>query len=66
MADIPEGSGSTKEKDSTTPGTPIDFDDPLYIHPSDNAVTSIITIKLSGNENYRLWRSAMTRGLKAR
>lgn len=57
--DTPEGSGVPKD-------SPVDFDDPLYIHPSDNTVTSIITIKLTGNENFRLWRSAMTRGLKAR
>ncbi|XP_023772322.1 uncharacterized protein LOC111920980 [Lactuca sativa] len=57
--ETPEGSGVPKE-------TPVDFDDPLYVHPSDNTVTSIITVKLTGNENYRLWRSAMSRGLKAR
>ena len=44
----------------------VDFDDPLYIHPSDNSITTIITIKLTGNENYRLWRSSMLRSLKAR
>ncbi|XP_023756901.1 uncharacterized protein LOC111905437 [Lactuca sativa] len=44
----------------------INFDDPLYIHPSDNAVTSIITTKLTGNENFRLWRSSISRALKAR
>ena len=58
--DTLEGSGTPKD------GTTADFDDPLYVHPSDYAVASIITIKLTGNENYRLWRSAMSRGLKAR
>ncbi|XP_023771360.1 uncharacterized protein LOC111920014 [Lactuca sativa] len=57
--EIPGGSSVPKE-------TPVDFDDPLYVHPSDNTVTSIITVKLTGNENYRLWRSSMSRGLKAR
>ena len=57
--DTPEGSGVPKE-------IPVDFDDPLYVHPSDNIVISIITVKLTGNENYRLWRSSMSRGLKAR
>lgn len=32
----------------------VDFDDPLYIHPSDNTVTTVINIKLSGTENYRI------------
>ena len=44
----------------------IDFDDPLYIHPSDNSITNIINIKLLGTENYRIWRSSMIRALKAR
>lgn len=44
----------------------INFDNPLYIHPSDNATTSIVTIKLTGNENFRLWRSSMCRALRPR
>ena len=55
--DPPSGSGKDDQ---------INFDDPLYIHPSDNAVTSIITTKLTGNENFRLWRSSISRALKAR
>lgn len=43
---------------------PIDFDDPLFIHQYDNSITSIITIKLTRNENYQLWRSVMMRGLR--
>ncbi|XP_052626898.1 uncharacterized protein LOC128133479 [Lactuca sativa] len=54
---IPSGSG----KDES-----INFDDPLYIHPSDNAITSIVTTKLTGNENFRLWKSSISRALKAR
>lgn len=46
--DIPGGNGKT---DVT-----IDFDDPLYSHPLDTFVTTIITIKLMGNENFRLLR----------
>lgn len=42
----------------------VDFDDPLYVHPFDNNITSIIIIKLTGNDNFCLWRSAMMRGLK--
>ena len=54
---IPSGSG----KDES-----INFDYPLYIHPSDNAITSIVTTKLTGNENFRLWKSSISRALKAR
>lgn len=46
----PEGSG----KDDSNP---INFDDTIYIHPSDNATTTIVTLRLTGNENFRLWRS---------
>ncbi|XP_023754962.1 uncharacterized protein LOC111903417 [Lactuca sativa] len=53
----PSGSG----KDES-----INFDDPLYIHPSDNAITSIVTTKLTGNENFMLWKSSISRALKAR
>lgn len=37
-------------------GTKIDhvgFDDPLYVHQSDNIVATIVSIKLIGNENFR-------------
>lgn len=52
----PGGSGKTEI---------VDFDDFLYIHPSDNNVTTIVTIKLTGNENFLLWHSSMIRGLRA-
>lgn len=42
------------------------FDDPLYLHPSDTSVVSIINFKLTGTENYRIWRSSMIRALKGR
>ena len=42
----------------------IHIDDPIYVHPSDNAISSIINFKLTGPENYRLWRSSMVRALK--
>lgn len=43
----------------------INFDDPLCI-PSYNATITIVTIKLTSNENFRLWRSSVTRALKDR
>lgn len=56
--DDPGGSGSKNDS--------VDFDDPLYIHPSDNTANTIISIKLTGNENFKLWHSSMLRVLKAR
>ncbi|XP_023743339.1 uncharacterized protein LOC111891514 [Lactuca sativa] len=44
----------------------VDFDDPLFLHPSDHSVTTIISFKLLGTENFRVWKSSMTRALKAR
>lgn len=29
-----------------------DFDDPLFLHPSDNGVVSIISFKLVGTKNF--------------
>lgn len=46
-SETPKGSGTPKD-------IHVDFDDLLYVHLFDNVVTSIITIKLTGNENYRL------------
>lgn len=44
----------------------VNYDDPLFIHPSDNTVTTIVNFKLTGTENFRIWRSSMTRSLKDR
>lgn len=44
----------------------IDFDDRLYLRPYDNYVTTIISFKLLGTENCKVWKSSMTRALKDR
>ena len=61
MAGPTDESSSGSKNDSV-----VNIDDPLYVHPSDNAVTSVINFKLLGTENYRVWRSSMIRALKAR
>ncbi|XP_071728346.1 uncharacterized protein [Rutidosis leptorrhynchoides] len=33
----------------------LDFSDPLYLHPSDNTGTPLVSIKLKGTENYNIW-----------
>jgi len=57
--------GPTGEPSGKTP-EPVDVDDPLYLHPSDTSVTSIISFKHLGIENFGIWKSSMTRVLKAR
>ncbi|KAK9064691.1 hypothetical protein SSX86_016073 [Deinandra increscens subsp. villosa] len=44
----------------------IDAGDPLYLHPSDSSVLTIISIKLKGTENYRVWANAMKLALKVK
>ena len=53
----PSGSGKDDQ---------VKFDNPLFVHHSNNTVTTIVTIKLTGNENFRMWRSSMSRALRAR
>ncbi|KAI3781841.1 hypothetical protein L2E82_11867 [Cichorium intybus] len=52
--------GSGKSHDSA------EYDDPLYLHPSDNTIVTIIGFKLVGTENFRIWLNSMTRSLKGR
>jgi hypothetical protein len=37
----------------------LDQSNPLHLHPNDSNCASIVTIKLSGFENYRVWSSAI-------
>lgn len=45
----PAKTGESSNKHET-----IDLDDPLYLHASDNSVTTIINFKLLGTENFRI------------
>lgn len=47
--------GETPSASGTKPDH-YDYDDPLFMHPSDNGFVSIINMKLTGTENYRIWR----------
>ncbi|GAV60544.1 LOW QUALITY PROTEIN: UBN2_3 domain-containing protein, partial [Cephalotus follicularis] len=44
----------------------IDFNDPLYLLPSDTPSTILVTEHLTGNENYGEWSRAMTIALRAK
>ncbi|XP_071729220.1 uncharacterized protein [Rutidosis leptorrhynchoides] len=55
--------------DATTSDNPIsklDFTDPLFLHASDITSTPIITFKLLGTKNFRVWKCAMTLALKTK
>ena len=43
-----------------------DFEDPLYLHPSDTTGTPILTLKLCGTENYKVWSCAMVLALETK
>lgn len=43
-----------------------EFDDPLFLHPFDNGIVSIISIKLIETENVMVWRISKLRALKGR
>ena len=59
------GPTSARKSASGTKGEFVNYDDPLYIHPSDNNVTTIINFKLIRVENLCIWCSSMTRSVKA-
>lgn len=44
----------------------LDFGDPLYLHPSDTSGVSILNMKLSGTENYKVWSCAMILALETK
>ncbi|GKB28278.1 putative RNA-directed DNA polymerase, partial [Tanacetum coccineum] len=45
-------------------GLNLSFGDPLYLHPNDTSGSPIVTVKLTGTENYKMWSIAMTFALK--
>ncbi|GAV89281.1 UBN2_3 domain-containing protein, partial [Cephalotus follicularis] len=44
----------------------VDFNDPLYLHPSDTLGVNIVNEQLVGTENYGVWSRAMMIGLTAK
>ncbi|GJV62489.1 putative RNA-directed DNA polymerase [Tanacetum coccineum] len=59
---------SDKSNPKTVVGSSSDlnlsFGDSLYLHPNDTSGTHIVTIKLTGIENYKMWSIAMTFALR--
>ncbi|KAK9074720.1 hypothetical protein SSX86_003038 [Deinandra increscens subsp. villosa] len=51
---------------SATLVSKLDASDPLYLHASDSGHLTVISIKLKGTENYRLWSNAMKLALKVK
>ena len=44
----------------------LDFGNPLYLHPSDTSGTPLLTFKLCGTENYKVWACAMILALETK
>ncbi|KAI3800774.1 hypothetical protein L1987_28870 [Smallanthus sonchifolius] len=57
---------TNKDKDKVTLISDLDFSNPLYLHPSDTANASIVSIKLTGTENYVIWSNAMSLALQVK
>ncbi|GJW61098.1 ribonuclease H-like domain-containing protein [Tanacetum coccineum] len=58
------GDDSSKKGDSSSSDLNLVFGDPLYLHPNDTNGTPIMTVKLTGTENYKVWSIAITFALR--
>ncbi|GKD34260.1 ribonuclease H-like domain-containing protein [Tanacetum coccineum] len=58
------GDDSSKKGDSSSSNLKLVFGDPLYLHPNDTNGTPIVTVKLTGTKNYKVWSIAMTFALR--
>ncbi|GJR49200.1 putative LTR copia-type gag-polypeptide [Tanacetum coccineum] len=61
------GGDANKDKDkgvSSSFDLNLTFGDPLYLHPNDTGGSPIVTIKLTGTGNYKVWSIAMTFALR--
>ncbi|XP_071714419.1 uncharacterized protein [Rutidosis leptorrhynchoides] len=56
----------TKSNTSVTKISKLEFNDPLYLHPSDTPGASLITQKLKATENYNVWSRAMKLALQTK
>ncbi|XP_071700393.1 uncharacterized protein [Rutidosis leptorrhynchoides] len=48
-------SGAMGDETALTLINKLDFGDPLYLHPSDTSSTPLVSFKLKGTENYKIW-----------
>ncbi|GJY84215.1 putative RNA-directed DNA polymerase [Tanacetum coccineum] len=53
-----------KKGDSSSSDINLTFGNPLYLHPNDTGGSPIVTIKLTGPDNYKVWSIAMTFALR--
>ncbi|KAI3707507.1 hypothetical protein L6452_26097 [Arctium lappa] len=60
------GAEPSKEPEQRSLITKLDFGDPLYLHPSDTSGASILSMKLNGTENYKVWSCAMIIALETK
>ncbi|XP_071704316.1 uncharacterized protein [Rutidosis leptorrhynchoides] len=57
---------SSVSSGSMTKNSSLEFNDPLYLHPSDTSGASLITQKLKGTENYNVWSCAIKLALQTK
>src|ERR1044071_5921247 len=62
---LPQGGGGVVVNVGTLISK-LDIGDPLYIHPSDTSTLTIISLKIKGTENYKVWSNAMKLALETK
>lgn len=66
MAAVNKNTDLTGPSCSDSSVSKLEFSDPLFLHPTDTSSTPIISFKLSGTENYKVWSCAMTLALQTK
>nr|XP_043611507.1 uncharacterized protein LOC122583139 [Erigeron canadensis] len=57
---------SDVSNDNVTLISKLDLGSPLHLHPNDSSTLSIVSIKLKGTENYKVWSCAMILALESK
>ncbi|GJZ39135.1 ribonuclease H-like domain-containing protein [Tanacetum coccineum] len=52
--------------DSVTRISKLDISDPLHLHPNDTTALTVVSIKLTGTENYQVWSCVMLLALEGK
>ncbi|XP_076889366.1 uncharacterized protein LOC143540101 [Bidens hawaiensis] len=57
---------SSSSSNNVTLVSKIEASDPLYLHASDSSSLTMVSIKLKGTENYKVWSNAMNLALQVK
>lgn len=63
MAIVNESQTANITANVSTERIEIDHNHPLYLQPNDTPANSLISLQLTGSENYALWSKSMALGL---